>query len=211
MQNLQTWLAQRNQWLYSQVMSWTEGTVFPACFADVPLDAWYTQAVEDVVAQGLFSGVSELLFRPNASMTRGMMVTVLYRLAGEPEVQGTAFSDVAEADWYGPAAAWAAETGVAQGYPDGTFQPNRAVTRQELVTLLCRYAQAAGADTAAPPIPAAFADRDQVPDWAEEAFGWAIDRGVLTGTKPDTLSPQALATRCQGAALFQRFSQLLDQ
>ncbi len=210
-QNLQTWLAQRNQWLYSQVMGWTEDTVFPACFADVPLDAWYTQAVEDVVAQGLFSGVSELLFRPNASMTRGMMVTVLYRLAGEPEVQGTAFSDVAEADWYGPAAAWAAETGVAQGYPDGTFQPNRAVTRQELVTLLCRRAQASGADIAAPPIPAAFADRDQVPDWAEEAFGWAIDRGVLTGTKPDTLSPQALATRCQGAALFQRFSQLLDQ
>lgn len=211
-ENLRTWLSQRNQWLYDEVMSWTEDTVFPACFADVPLDAWYAEAVEDMVAQGLFSGVSEIRFRPNASMTRGMMVTVLHRLAGEPEVQETAaFSDVAEDAWYGPAAAWAAETGVAEGYPDGTFQPNRSVTRQELVTLLCRYAQNLGADTAAPPIPAAFTDRDQVPDWAEEAFGWAIDRGILTGTKPDTLSPRALATRCQGAALFQRFSQLLAQ
>lgn len=211
-QNLRTWLAQRNQWLYDEVMSWRSDTEFPACFVDVPFDAWYTEAVEDVVAQGLFSGVSELRFRPNASMTRGMMVTVLYRLAGEPEVQGTtAFSDVAETDWYGPAASWAAETGVAEGYPGGTFQPKRAVTRQELVTLFYRYAQAVGADTAAPAIPQVFTDRDQVSAWAAEAFGWAIDQGILTGTKPDTLSPQALATRCQGAALFQRYSQLLAQ
>lgn len=211
-QNLQAWLARRNQWLYDEVMGWTEDTVFPARFADVPPDAWYAQAVEDVVAQGLFTGVSDFQFRPYASMTRGMLVTVLYRLAGEPEVSGdAAFSDVAGTDWYGPAAAWAAETGVAEGYPDGTFQPKRAVTRQELVTLLYRCAQDLGADTSAPAIPAAFGDRDQVPDWAAEAFGWAIDRGILTGTKPDILSPQALATRCQGAALFQRFGQLLAQ
>lgn len=211
-QNLQSWLSQRNQWLYDEVMGWRADTEFPARFADVPQDAWYAQAVEEVVARGLFTGVSDFHFAPHDAMTRGMLVTVLWRLAGEPEGSGTApFSDVAGTDWYGPAAAWAAETGVAQGYPDGTFQPNQAVTRQELVPLLCRYAQSLGADTAAPAIPDAFPDRDQVPGWAEEAFGWAIDKGILTGTDGGTLSPQDLATRCQGAALFQRFAQLLTQ
>ena len=95
---------------------------------------------------------------------------------------------------------------MAGGYPDGTFRPDQAVTRQELVTL---FARAQGGELTAPPIPETFPDRDQIPDWAREAFGWAIAQGILTGDADGFLSPGGLALRCQGAALFQRFHQTL--
>ena len=168
-------------------------------------------------------------------MTRAMMVTALWRLAGEPELPaeetpapapafpestyttgdaaGTesttsvapTFSDVEEGTWYSRAVAWAAASGVVMGYPDGTFGPDRPVTRQEVVSFFFRVAKSLGEDLSAPTIPETFIDRNQVPDWAAEAFGWAIDRGLLTGTSAGTLDPEGLALRSQGAALFQRF------
>lgn len=210
-EDLRAFVTQRNQWLYGEVMSWTEDTILPAGFSDVPADAWYAGDVDYVTAKGLMNGVSEVHFAPNGTMTRAMAVTVLWRMAGEPAAgTGGAFSDVAAGSWYEKAVAWAAETQVAGGYPDGTFRPDQAVTRQELVTLFARFARTQGGELTAPPIPETFPDRDQVPDWAREAFGWAIAQGILTGDADGSLSPGGLALRCQGAALFQRFHQTLN-
>lgn len=209
-EGLGSFVTQRNQWLYGEVMGWTEDTILPAGFSDVPADAWYADPVDYVTAKGLMNGVSEIHFAPNDTMTRAMAVTVLWRMAGEPAAgAGSAFSDVAAGSWYEKAVAWAAETQVAGGYPGGTFRPDQAVTRQELVTFFARFARAQGGALTAPPIPETFPDRDQVPDWAREAFGWAISRGILTGDTDGSLSPGELALRCQGAALFQRLHQNL--
>lgn len=209
-EDFSAFLSRRNTWLYGEVMRWTEDTTIPVGFADVAADVWYADAVGYMADRGLMNGVSEVYFAPNGVMTRAMAVTVLWRMAGEPEPETAgSFSDVAAGSWFEKAVAWGRETGVVQGFPDGTFRPNRTVTRQELVALFYRCAQADGADLTPPPIPDTFRDRDQVPDWAAEACGWAIDRGILTGDDTGALTPAAPALRCEGAALFQRFHQNL--
>lgn len=208
--DLGTFLTQRSRWLGAEVRSWTEDTVFPAGFADVSETAWYAGAVDYVAAKGLMEGTSQVHFSPDGSMTRAMVVTVLWRMAGSPEAAGeTPFSDVTGSSWYGPAIAWATAAGLADGYPDGTFRPDQPVTRQELVVLFARWVQSQGDGLETAPIPGTFPDRDQVPAWAEKAFGWAIQAGVLTGDEKGRLTPQATATRCQAAALFQRLHQSL--
>lgn len=208
--DLSAFLTRRHAWLYGEVLGWTADTVLPAGFADVSRTAWYAEAVDYVTAKGLMQGTSEIYFSPDGVMTRAMAVTVLWRMAGEPEAVGAApFTDVSANGWYSQAVAWATEVGMADGYPDGTFRPDQPVTRQELVVLFARWVQdqTGGLETA--PIPAAFIDRDQMAPWAEKAFGWAIQAGLLTGDGHGALTPQALATRAQGAALFQRLHQSL--
>lgn len=207
-QSFQTFVSQRNQWLYHTVMSWTEDTQLPIQFADVPQDAWYAGAVDYVASKGLMSGTSEIYFSPQKTMNRAMAVTVLHRLAGSPAVTGgSGFSDVPQDAWYSQAVAWAVKNHVADGYPGGVFKPENRITRQELVTLFYRYAKTTGADVAAPAIPANFADRNQVQSWAKAPFGWAIHQKIITGTDAHTLSPQGKALRSQAAALFQRYSE----
>ncbi len=206
---LSAFLSQRGAWLYDEVARWAEEGVAPSGFSDVPEEAWYADAVAFVTDAGLMSGVSEVHFAPHSSLTRAMAVTVLWRMAGAPEASGGGFSDVPDGLWSAQAVAWAAGTRVAGGYPDGTFRPDQPVTRQELVTLFARFARTQGASLTAPPIPAAFPDRDRVPAWAQDAFGWAIAQGLLTGEADGTLAPDQLALRCQAAALFQRLHQAL--
>lgn len=209
LQRFQDYLTQRNQWLYPAVMSWEEAPVLSR-FMDVPLTAWFTPAVEYVSDRGLFSGTEIGIFSPYETMTRAMAVTVLYRLAGQPATEGTSgLTDVEDHQWYAQAVAWGLETGVVDGYDDNTFRPDQEVSRQELVTFFYRYAQAQGADTSAPAIPAVYTDRDQVEPWAEDAFAWAIHRGVVTGTRADRLSPLDSAQRCEAAAMLQRLDQTL--
>jgi hypothetical protein len=143
-------------------------------------------------------------------MTRAMVVTVLYRLAGEPDVSGTStFSDVSANTWYTKAVAWAQEQGIAEGYPDGTFRVDQPVKRQELVSLLYRYAQRTGNAEATTGNPlSSYADAAQVPAWATDAFSWAIETGLVNGTEGNRLAPQGQALRCQGAVLFQRYCQI---
>lgn len=119
------------------------------------------------------------------------------------------FPDVDPTLWYGPAVAWAAEKGVAQGF-DGRFRPDDPITRQELVTILYRYGKTITPDLTAPEISGSYIDVGLVPAWAKEAFGWAIAAGVLTGNDDGTLNPQGLALRCQGAAMIQRFHETLN-
>jgi hypothetical protein len=207
--DFQSFLQTRNEYLYTLFTNWDEQDPFRTGYVDVPEDAWYLDAVADVTQRGLFTGTTDLTFSPQGTMTRGMVVTVLYRLAGQPGTQGTAaFSDVAQSAWYTQAVAWASEAGIAAGYPDGTFLPNQPITRQELVTFLHRYAQWSGeAGTASGDALAAFSDANQVADWAKTPFAWAIQTGLVNGTTSTTLSPQGQALRCQGAAIFQRYCQ----
>ena len=203
----------REDWLYRMTQKWTRRVMD---FDDVFVTDWYADAVEDAVKAGLFQGITDREFRPESSMTRGMVAAVLYRMAGQPQTEWTdAFSDVSREAWYADAVSWAAEQGVVTGYPDGTFLPNAPITRQELVSLMYRYADSLQAEPAAPVLPDRFADRDQVPDWAMDAFAWAVDRGLVNGVADAKygllLDPQGNATRCQGAALFLRFLDCLEQ
>ena len=207
---LRNFLIERHNWYYNQVINWTGEPDILDAFVDVPAEAWYAGAVAYVLDNGLMNGVSQLRFHPNGTMTRAMAVTVLHRLAGEPPAETAAnFPDVDPTLWYGPAVAWAAEKGVAQGF-DGRFRPDDPITRQELVTILHRYGKTITPDLTAPEISGSYIDVGLVPAWAKEAFGWAIAAGVLTGNDDGTLNPQGLALRCQGAAMIQRFHETLN-
>lgn len=210
-EDLRQIIDRRESWLYQEF----GGTVAPL-FADVSSDDWFAPSVEEAARRGLFQGVGKDRFAPNETMTRAMVTTVLYRIAGQPQPAADApFRDVSPSDWYGPAAAWAAEQGVVAGYPDGTFRPTAPVTRQELVALMYRYALSLGANGTAQALPETFTDRDKVPEWAADAFAWAVENGLVTGTPVDggglLLSPQGQATRCQGAAMFLRLLRTLEQ
>ncbi len=183
-------------------------------FEDVLASDWYAGAVEGAVKAGLFQGVTGREFRPESSMTRGMVAAVLYRMAGQPRTQGSGvFTDVPQGAWYASAVSWAAEKGVVTGYPDGTFQPDASVSRQELVSLMYRYAVSLEPDLAVPSLPDKFADGDRVPDWAADAFAWAVDSGLVNGSSAEggklVLAPEGKALRSQGAALFLRLQEYL--
>lgn len=208
---LRVFLAQRNEWLYQEVMSWDGEVDLSRNFSDVPETAWYVDAVSYVVRNGLFNGTSPTQFSPEIIMTRGMAVTVLYRLAGEPKTaESSRFQDVAASAWYGDAVAWADENGIAMGDDNGCFHPNEIVTRQEMVTFLYRWAQLEGM-AAVTDVPDRYTDCDQLADWAVEAFGWAIEQEIIYGTSDTTLSPNGALHRCDGAAIFQRVAQSLEQ
>ena len=180
-------------------------------YLDVDTTLWYHEAVDFVMNQGLMSGVSDTTFAPNGNMTRGMLVTVLYRLAGSPESgSGTAFADVSAADWYAKAVAWAGENGIAKGLSEDRFGANVSVTREQIVTMLYRYSVyqkytlAAGADLSS------FSDSDQIGAYALEALSWAVAQGLLQGRDGSRLAPTATATRVEVATMLQRYSQALS-
>lgn len=201
-------LAARNEWLYDEVMGWTGEPLPDPRFVDVPEDAWYSSAVDHVERNGLFTGVSETRFDPDGTMTRAMVVTVLHRLAGQPQPAGPgAFVDVPEGDWFSDAAAWAQEQDIAVNVSDGRFAPYQDVTREELVAMLYRYAAAMGLTAGeASPIPEEYADRDEVSSWAVDAFGWAIEDGIVQGVGDGELAPGRAVRRCEAAAILQRFA-----
>ena len=178
-------------------------------FTDVPENVWYRDAVSYVYRNGLMSGTSSKTFEPAGSMTRGMLVTVLYRIAGsEPvsEEEMACFTDIAGA-YYTKPVAWAHSNGIVSGVTPTTFVPNRIVTRQEAVAILYKFCVdggAAGAKSAADL--SAFADRAQVAGFATEAFSWAVATGLVTGSSSGGkvyLSPNTSLYRAQAAVLLQ--------
>ncbi len=175
-------------------------------FRDVSPTDWYFESVTFVNASGLMTGVEEQLFRPDDRMTRAMIVTILYRLENSPEV-GThhPFSDVPGGQWYTDAVLWAAENGIVNGYEDGTFRQALPITREQLVTVICRYAAYRGCAVRPSGSLDAFSDAEAVSDYATEAFRWALEEGMITGTTPALLSPKDTASRAQAAAIFARF------
>jgi len=173
---------------------------------------WALDAIAFVVEHGLFNGTSETTFSPDAPMTRAMLATVLYRLAGEPDVtEGTDFTDVAEGSWYAKAVAWAAAEGIVNGVGDGRFDPDGEITRAQLVTMIFRCAGVLGADVTASTSLDAYTDADEVAAWAREAMAWAVAAGVVNGMTETTLAPNAGATRAQVAVILQRLTALLEK
>lgn len=190
------------------VASSEEPVVLP--FVDVAAEEWYGDAVAAVYARGLMTGTAEDTFAPELAATRGMVVSILHRLAGSPTVSAEVFADVAADDWYGQAVAWAANEGIASGTSAETFSPNAAVTREQLAALLCNFAAQQGVDTTARSDLSCFDDAATVSDWAQDAVSWAHAEGLLAGTSATTLSPQGEATRAQLAAMLVRFSDYLE-
>ena len=192
-------------------LRWSEVADTIPRFIDVPVDAWYYPAVEYLVAKGVFKGTSNASFNPDNEMTRLSTAVVLHRLAGSPEAKGTCdFKDVGPNSYQENIIAWASENGIVQGYPDGTFRSGTAINRQEMVSLLYRYAQFMGVDVSAPPLPDTFVDKDSVGDWAMDAFAWAVDRGIITGTSATRLSPTHKAYRSAMAVVLYRFDRLIS-
>lgn len=185
-----------------------EPVVLP--FVDVAAEDWYGDAVAAVYARGLMTGTAEDTFAPELAATRGMVVSILHRLAGSPTMNAEVFADVAMDDWYGQAVAWAASEGIASGTSAETFSPNAAVTREQLAALLCNFAAQQGVDTTARSDLSNFDDAATVSDWAQDAVSWAHAEGLIAGTSATTLSPQGEATRAQLAAMLVRFSDYLE-
>lgn len=174
-------------------------------FIDVRKDDWFAPAVSFVSSHELFNGVSENEFAPNMAMNRAMMVTVLWRLEGCPQVEGTIpFADVAEGEWYTQAIRWAAQKGIVNGYENGCFGTWDDVTREQIAAILYRYMNVMGLDTEASTELTAYADSEAVSDWAENAMVWAVDRGIINGLTESLLAPQEDAARCQVATMLQR-------
>jgi hypothetical protein len=154
-------------------------------------------------------GMDNGLFFPNAKTTRAQLVTILWRLEGSPAADKSdlTFDDVKAYAWYADAVAWAAETGIVKGFSDTQFGPNKNITREQLVTILYRYAGEKDYDTTVLPVPSIlmYKDADEISDWALLAMQWAVSQQIISGTGDGNLSPGDNATRAQIASIFHRF------
>ena len=179
-------------------------------FNDVSYGDWYYNAVQFVYSRGIMDGVDYYKFAPNGTITRGMIVTMLWRMAGEPfEMPVTSFTDVEIGRYYTTAVAWACRNGIADGMGESTFGPNDAITREELVTLLYRYAQYFGHSCIGTSIEG-FADAGSVSSYAYNAMCWAYKAGVVTGTTGSRLNPQGTASRAEAAQMIMSFYSFLN-
>ena len=174
-------------------------------FPDLDSSAWYHQCTDFVIENGLMEGYPDGTFRPNATLSRAMMVQVLYQLEGKPAVTGTEnFTDVADNAWYTDAVIWASGKGVVVGYGNGKFGPNDPVTREQMVTIFYSYSSMKGYSLTEGNYDH-FVDRDQVSVYAQSAMRWAVGNGLIAGTDENTLCPKCSSTRAQFAAVIRRF------
>ena len=176
-------------------------------FTDVSESDWFYESVKYVYEKGLMRGTSDTTFSPYLSTSRGMIVTILWRLEGAPEVtDAPVFPDVAADAYCAEAVAWADANGIAQGYSDGNFGPNDPITREQLAVMLYRYAQYKGQETPTEGMAIGnFADGAQVSAWARDAMRWCLGTGIVSGKGGNRLDPQGTATRAQAAAMLQRY------
>lgn len=181
----------------------------PGGFTDVSRDDWFANGVDYVSQKGLMSGTGTGTFAPNTALARGMLVTILYQMAGAPEVTGTCpFRDVAAGSYYEKAAIWAAENGLVSGYENGCFGPNDPVTREQLAAILYRYAQYRGLDVSQTGSIGGFADNSSVSGYARTAMAWANGAGLISGMGDNTLAPRGTATRGQAAVILMGLDKL---
>ena len=177
-------------------------------FPDVAADAWYAGAVEFVASHGLFQGTNRG-FEPATTMTRAMLATVLFRLeGGSADGLANPFGDVPDDAWYTDAVIWANSIGIVQGKGDG-FDPAAPVTREQIATMLFRYANMLGLDTSGKAALSGFPDGGQTSGWAEEAMQWAVSVGLFKGNANGSLKPGGNATRAEVATLLQRMIGLI--
>ena len=173
-------------------------------FIDVHPGDWFYDPVCFVYENGLMTGTSATTFEPNTHLSRAMLVAVLHRLEGSPQASAGDFTDVADGDWYAQAVNWAASVGVVNGFDDGTFQPNAAITREQMAAILRNYAAYKGLDVSASGSLSTFTDAASVSDWAKESVEWAVGSGLIGGYEDSTLRPQGTTTRAEVASVLQR-------
>lgn len=175
-------------------------------FSDTNENAYYTAPVAYMHYKGWFSGTGHGEFSPHATMTRAMLVTVLWRMSGSPEVQSDIpFNDVACRSYYEAAVRWAYSHGIVAGTSDTSFSPNMKITREQLATILYRYAQSEGMSTIDKADLNKFSDQNKISSWAREAMSWSVAIGIINGTSETTLSPKGDAQRCQAATMLVRY------
>ena len=203
------WDAQQQTYTFDVVSGVTAIARFP--FTDVPAGSWYYGAAAYAYNNGLFDGTSPTTFAPNAVMSRAMLVTVLWRLAGAPAPKGVnTFSDVPGGTWYTDAVTWAAENGVVSGIGGGCFAPNSNVTREQTAVILFNYAHSRGYDVGARADLSAFPDAGSVSGWAQDALSWANAAGLINGTVyggRTILDPQGSASRAQVAMILRSYAE----
>ena len=175
-------------------------------FSDVDAEDWYAEAAVYCRDNRLMAGTGETTFSPDTPMTRGMLVTVLYRLAGSPSLEnenlGYPFADVSGDSWYADGVYWARLNGVVSGYSDSVFGPNDPLTREQLAAILWRYAGSPAAEGSA-----SFADESGIASWAASAVDWAQESGYISGVDENRFDPDGAATRAQVAVILMRYDQ----
>ena len=191
----------RNLTLYA---GWEENAKW---FTDVHADDWFYDIVKYAYANGLMNGVSDTEFAPNMGMTRAMFVTVLYRIEKEPDGDiNKIFNDVVENSWYDKAVAWATENGITKGVSETEFDPDRIIIREQIVTMVYRYAKFKGYDVSAAETTdiSSYEDADAISEYAVPSFKWAVGAGVIEGKSDVTLCPKDNTTRAEAAAILTR-------
>ena len=176
-------------------------------FKDVKKNDWYYEAVEYVANKGLMNGTGNDEFTPDANTTRGMIVTILYRLEGSPEVSMSTFTDVANTEYYAKAVAWAEKNGIVNGYGEGKFGPNDVITREQLAAIMYRYSNykkyntSVGEDTNI----LSYNDISELSEYAVSSMQWACGAGLVNGIGDGKLAPKGNATRAQLATILMRY------
>ena len=183
-------------------------------FVDVPLDSWYYDGVSYVYENGLMTGTSATTFAPDMTTTRSMVATILWRLEGSPVVDyAMTFTDVDSSTWYTEAVRWAASEGIITGYGNGNFGPNDSITREQMATMLYRYAQYKGYDVSVGENTniLSYTDFAELGEYAVAAMQWAVGADIINGTSASTLSPRGNATRAEVAVILMRYCKSVDK
>lgn len=176
-------------------------------FTDVRSTDWFYDAVNYVYSEGIMDGTSVYMFSPNNATSRGMLVTILWRLAGQPVVTGTSFSDVSSSSYYYYAVLWASKYGIVDGLGNNMFGPDQAITREQFAVILYRYAQHCGYSTSANSTLVGYADSNKISSYALTAMRWACGAGLFEGDERANLNPQGQTTRAAAAKLLMTFQE----
>lgn len=174
-------------------------------FSDVKESDWYYEDVKYVQENNLMTGTGETEFSPSGATTRGMIVTILWRVEGEPVVEGKDFEDVSSDAWYSKAVAWASNNQIVSGYSETNFGPNDTATREQLATIMYRYASYKKCDLSKKAKLDKYEDREDISYYAVESIEWANANGIISGTSETTISPKDNVLRSQVAAILRRF------
>lgn len=174
-------------------------------FTDVKTGDWFYDAVSYVYTEGLMTGTGTYTFSPSAPTSRAMLVTILWRLQGEPYVSGSSFNDVKSSAYYYDAVRWAARYGIVEGYEGNVFKPDDAITREQFAAILYRYAEYCKYSTSASTNLSAYKDNAKVSSWAGTAMKWAVAKGLFEGDNLGNLDPQGQTTRAAAAKLLMAF------
>ncbi len=180
-----------------------------SAFSDLDVGAWYHDGVHWALETGLMNGVGNGTFAPAAPTSRAMLVTMLWRMDGNPVAEAvSSFTDVPEGTWFTEAVSWAASLGIVSGYGDGRFGPGDNISREQLITILCRYAEYHGTDTssASGVNLGAFIDAEHISPWALHPMEWAVGAELISGVGGDKLSPETDAGRAQVATILMRYT-----